>query len=50
MDFDEAKPEAIPRKAHGNAADMARNDRREKLKYGMDEILRLRGKQSAAES
>ena len=44
MDFDEAKPEAIPRKAHGNAADMARNDRREKLKYGMAEILRLRGK------
>ena len=44
MDFDEAKPEAIPRKTHGNAADMARNDRREKLKYGMAEILRLRGK------
>lgn len=44
MDFDEATPEAIPRKAHGNAADMAINDRREKLKFGMDEILRLPGK------
>ncbi len=44
MDFDEGTPKAIPRKAHGNAADMARNDRREKLKYGMAEILRLRGK------
>lgn len=44
MDFDEANPEAIPRNAHGNAADMARNDRRERLKYGMAEILRLPGK------
>jgi hypothetical protein len=41
MDFDEAKPRAIPRKAHGNAADIARNDRREMLEYGMREILRL---------
>jgi len=41
MDVDEAKPEAIPRKTHGNAADMARNDRRERLEYGMREILRL---------
>jgi hypothetical protein len=41
MDFDEARPEASPRKVHGNAADMARNDRREKLEYGMREILRL---------
>jgi len=32
---------ATPRNAQGNAADIARNPRREKLEYGMGHMLRL---------
>lgn len=37
IDFDAARPEATPRKAQGNTADIARNERREKFEYGMAE-------------
>jgi hypothetical protein len=44
MDLKFCLAEASPRKAHGNAADKARNERLEKFEYDMREILRLEGK------
>jgi hypothetical protein len=43
MDFDAARPEATPRRAQGNAADIATNERREILEYDMAEILLQHG-------
>lgn len=41
---DEVEAEANPQNAQGRAADVARNDRRERGEDGMSEILRQRGK------
>jgi hypothetical protein len=46
---DNAAAEAKPRSAQGTAADIARNDRRERLECGMAEILRLERKWEAKE-
>lgn len=48
MDLKLGIAEASPRKAQGNAGDNARKERREKLEYGMGEILRPAGKWGAA--